>query len=221
MSYQQLTVTEINDRVINPSLFAFYLEHIFLPIQEESGSVVIYSRSERDEYKFSKYKVQGDIDTVFSGFANQESGGPGRVGLIKLTVSAIGSRKITPKEMLFPIANLSGPIRQVIDPLFSNGALQGTYQKLPCLDSNGQASLEYFIGTTQEDLVSLGNEDAVGLNRLVKLFCQWRGFLRLTPQRESIVIETSQTPASGAAGGVAGEIAWDSDYVYECVAANT
>lgn len=36
-----------------------------------------------------------------------------------------------------------------------------------------------------------------------------------------IVIETSQTPATAGADGVAGEIAWDSDYIYVCVATDT
>lgn len=37
----------------------------------------------------------------------------------------------------------------------------------------------------------------------------------------SIIIKNSKTPASAEAAGTAGEIAWDSNYFYVCVAANT
>jgi hypothetical protein len=36
-----------------------------------------------------------------------------------------------------------------------------------------------------------------------------------------VVFVNSQTPASASAAGTAGTIAWDSSYVYVCVATNT
>jgi hypothetical protein len=45
------------------------------------------------------------------------------------------------------------------------------------------------------------------------------GLITLTSAR--VVITNSVTPASAAAAGVAGTVAWDSDYVYVCTAANT
>lgn len=38
---------------------------------------------------------------------------------------------------------------------------------------------------------------------------------------DSVRVVTSKTPASAAATGTAGQIAWDSNYIYVCVAANT
>lgn len=38
---------------------------------------------------------------------------------------------------------------------------------------------------------------------------------------DSVRVRTSQTPASAAATGNQGEICWDSDYIYVCVATNT
>ena len=44
---------------------------------------------------------------------------------------------------------------------------------------------------------------------------------KLDVNDSSIRIRTSNTPASAAATGAQGQIAWDSDYVYVCVATNT
>lgn len=38
---------------------------------------------------------------------------------------------------------------------------------------------------------------------------------------DSITIATTKTPASAADTGTTGQIAWDSDYLYVCVAADT
>jgi hypothetical protein len=38
---------------------------------------------------------------------------------------------------------------------------------------------------------------------------------------DSIRVRTSQTPATASATGNQGEIAWDADYIYICVATNT
>jgi hypothetical protein len=46
-------------------------------------------------------------------------------------------------------------------------------------------------------------------------------FSALTTSGDSVIVQTSQTPASASATGTAGEIAWDADYIYVCVATNT
>ena len=46
-------------------------------------------------------------------------------------------------------------------------------------------------------------------------------FLKLILTGNEINIATSQTPATASAAGTAGDIAWDSDYIYVAVAANT
>jgi len=46
-------------------------------------------------------------------------------------------------------------------------------------------------------------------------------FSALTTSGDSVTIQTTQTPASASATGTAGEIAWDADYIYVCVASNT
>lgn len=46
-------------------------------------------------------------------------------------------------------------------------------------------------------------------------------FSALQANADHIIITTSQTPASASAAGTQGEIAWDSDYIYVCVATNT
>jgi len=43
----------------------------------------------------------------------------------------------------------------------------------------------------------------------------------LTIALGELIITTATTPASAAAVGVAGTIAWDADYLYVCVATNT
>lgn len=46
-------------------------------------------------------------------------------------------------------------------------------------------------------------------------------FSALVTTADHIRIDTSQTPASSSASGTAGEIAWDSNYIYVCVATNS
>jgi hypothetical protein len=46
-------------------------------------------------------------------------------------------------------------------------------------------------------------------------------FSALVTTADHIRINTSQTPASSSASGAAGEIAWDSNYIYVCVATNS
>ena len=47
------------------------------------------------------------------------------------------------------------------------------------------------------------------------------GTLNLTSSNNKITYGTSRTPASAAASGTAGEVCWDSSYIYVCTAANT
>jgi hypothetical protein len=46
-------------------------------------------------------------------------------------------------------------------------------------------------------------------------------FTTLQTTGDNVLIQTSQTPASASASGTAGEIAWDTNYIYVCVATNT
>ncbi len=46
-------------------------------------------------------------------------------------------------------------------------------------------------------------------------------FTALETTGDHVLIQTSQTPASASASGTAGEIAWDANYIYVCVATNT
>ena len=46
-------------------------------------------------------------------------------------------------------------------------------------------------------------------------------FNALSTTGDSITIQTTQTPASAGASGTTGEIAWDTNYLYVCVATNT
>ena len=46
-------------------------------------------------------------------------------------------------------------------------------------------------------------------------------FNALSTTGDSITIQTTQTPASASASGTTGEIAWDTNYLYVCVATNT
>ena len=47
------------------------------------------------------------------------------------------------------------------------------------------------------------------------------GVLTLTTSANRIALGASRTPASATASGTAGEVCWDANYVYICVAANT
>lgn len=46
-------------------------------------------------------------------------------------------------------------------------------------------------------------------------------FSTLSTSGDNILVSTSQTPASASAAGTTGEIAWDSSYIYVCIATNT
>ena len=46
-------------------------------------------------------------------------------------------------------------------------------------------------------------------------------FTGLTLSGDTFIIATSKTPASPSAAGTQGQAAWDSSYIYVCVAANT
>jgi len=47
------------------------------------------------------------------------------------------------------------------------------------------------------------------------------GASKLVVNDDSIQVNTSKTPASASATGTTGQIAWDANYVYVCVATNT
>lgn len=47
------------------------------------------------------------------------------------------------------------------------------------------------------------------------------GASKLTVADDSIQVNTAKTPASATATGTTGQICWDADYVYVCVATNT
>ena len=46
-------------------------------------------------------------------------------------------------------------------------------------------------------------------------------FVKTTLTGDEINVATSQTPASSSAAGTQGDVAWDADYIYVAVAANT
>ena len=46
-------------------------------------------------------------------------------------------------------------------------------------------------------------------------------FSALTTTGDSVTIQTTQTPSSASATGTTGEIAWDANYIYVCIATNT
>jgi len=46
-------------------------------------------------------------------------------------------------------------------------------------------------------------------------------FVKVTLSGNEINIATAQTPASATAAGTAGDLAWDTDYIYVAVAGNT
>lgn len=63
-----------------------------------------------------------------------------------------------------------------------------------------------YVDGTSNDKVGIGTNDPTE---------------KLDINSDAIRIRTAQTPASGTATGNAGDICWDSDYIYVCVATNT
>jgi hypothetical protein len=46
-------------------------------------------------------------------------------------------------------------------------------------------------------------------------------FTKVTASGNTINVATSKTPASASAAGTQGDVAWDADYLYVCVATNS
>lgn len=96
---------------------------------------------------------------------------------------------------VIPSTNTSAstPAAIVDGNLTVNGTVSGTF--------SGAAAAGTLSGTTLAANVVTSSLTALGV----------QGVLRVA----------TQTPASAAAAGAAGTIAWDADYIYVCVATNT
>lgn len=95
---------------------------------------------------------------------------------------------------------LTGAIT-VVGNLSSTGTLYGDNIEIGTVAGGGAVTI--FVGTT-----------SVGINTETPL-------ATLDVSGNNIRISETKTPASSGADGVQGEICWDSDYLYVCVAANT
>lgn len=95
--------------------------------------------------------------------------------------------------------------------------------------SNGQAALTAYnpasavnyFGFTGSIAGSNPTVNAFGSDANISLTLAPKGTGHVVANCDSLRIATSKTPASATAAGIAGQIAWDANYVYVCVAANT
>ena len=77
-------------------------------------------------------------------------------------------------------------------------------------------------GTSNITIANTSSNAAVSINGTsnVAVFAN-TGFYPTALYTPSLNITTSNTPASSSAAGVAGQIEWDADYIYVCIATNT
>ncbi len=83
--------------------------------------------------------------------------------------------------------------------------------------NGGSAIASRGTGTFRISTVEAG-AFAIGTNSVDRFIITAAGALELSG---TVIHSTSATPASASAAGVAGTIAWDSNYIYVCVATNT
>lgn len=99
--------------------------------------------------------------------------------------------------------------------LADNGTVR---TKLQSLSSRGYVGTitnhDFIIRTNNADRVSITTDGSVGIGTLTPTE-------KLDINSDAIRIRTAQTPASATAAGNAGDICWDSNFIYVCVASNT
>lgn len=97
---------------------------------------------------------------------------------------------------------------------YSTAGAANWYTGMPDSDIRGDGT-EYFIGTSNSDpklwIETTGNV-GIGTDAPTEL---------LDINSDTLRLRTAKTPASATATGAAGEICWDADYVYVCVATDT
>jgi len=84
----------------------------------------------------------------------------------------------------------------------------------------GHGSWHFYTRNASGELerVTIDKNGIVGINQLTPVI-SGTGKLHMTA--DTMRLDTARTPASAAAAGNAGEICWDANYLYICVATNT
>ena len=90
----------------------------------------------------------------------------------------------------------------------ANSAAAGTFTNLTASGTSALTTVDINAGNIDGTNIGAGTPGAGTFNALATT-------------GDSIRVDTSQTPASSSASGTKGEIAYDTDYIYVCVATNT
>ena len=120
--------------------------------------------------------------------------------------------------------NVTGNITSTGASSFNNADINGGAIDGTVIGANSAAAATFTnitaSGTSTLTTVDINAGDIDGTN--IGTSTPGAGtFSALVTTADHIRINTSQTPASSSASGAAGEIAWDSNYIYVCVATNS
>jgi hypothetical protein len=120
--------------------------------------------------------------------------------------------------------NVTGNITSTGASSFNNADINGGAIDGTVIGANSAAAATFTnitaSGTSTLTTVDINAGDIDGTN--IGTSTPGAGtFSALVTTGDNVRIDTSQTPASSSASGTAGEIAWDSNYIYVCVATNS
>lgn len=120
--------------------------------------------------------------------------------------------------------NVTGNITSTGSSSFSNADINGGAIDGTVIGASSAAAATFTnitaSGTSTLTTVDINAGDIDGTN--IGTSTPGAGtFSALVTTGDHVRIDTSQTPASSSASGTAGEIAWDSNYIYVCVATNS
>ena len=177
MKNLNLTVVSENGVVVPATKKIFSLDSIFYPIIEESGVPTIYSRDNKTRNRFKKFQISETMSDIIDVISDTSTFESEDVGYLYLAVLAKDRKLYTsPKLMIFPIQNLSSPIRSVVNPIVSGTVLSGTYSEIYTLDVNTGDNCSFLVEETFNELLGYANDNLYGVKRLVELDVLWRDY---------------------------------------------
>ena len=177
MKNLNLNVVSENGVAIRPTKKIFSLDSIFYPIIEESGIVTIYSRDNKVKRGFRKFQIEETLSDVIDVISDTGTFESEDIGYLYLAVLAKDRKLYTaPKLMVFPIQNLSSPIRSVVNPPVAGGTLFGTYSEIFTLDVTTGDNCSFLVEETFSELVGMANANLYGVKRLLELDVLWRDY---------------------------------------------
>jgi hypothetical protein len=158
----------------------------------------------------------GNVGNRFSGFEATQSANPttGTVSIGTLAGLYLNTNSIGTGAGSTTVTNYYG-IRHTGFTNGANGTVTNAYElNLGGITNSGSITNKYAIYQADSSSTNyLASKLLIGTTTA--------GASKLVVNDDSIQVNTAKTPASASATGTAGQIAWDSSYIYVCVATNT